>query len=203
MTEKQLALYRAEWGKARKALREMGWAPKAADARRKELHTLVGAVDHKGQPKSSAALNNFELDRLLAEFWAISAPTDLGKQAHVVNQPGIRCRWVCEEIMRRANELHEGRFKMANARAYVDALFKRVNPDYMGEPDYAEWGRWHKAISALQFDYQRTAKKALQDAGKTITNRHGRQLHYLPNAHGDTMATLGRISTPTGASEPF
>lgn len=97
MTEPQLRLYRAEWGKARKALRARGWAPALADAERKAIHVRV-----LGEDVSSLLLNNRQLDLVLGAFRAISSPAALAPQLDEADQPCRRRRWLiaklCEEL---------------------------------------------------------------------------------------------------------
>lgn len=99
MTDKQLHMYRAEWGKCRRVLRALGFSPKAADARRKNIHIATGAVTKWGKPKSSLYLNNADIDRVLKVFRSYSKPGDLQGQLDLINQPVKRALYRCKELL--------------------------------------------------------------------------------------------------------
>ena len=78
MTAAQTALYWREWSAVRRVQPE---------ADRHELHRRA-----LGRDKSSKLFNNGDLDKVLAEFWAISKPGDLNAQMRQQNQAGLRLR---------------------------------------------------------------------------------------------------------------
>lgn len=81
MTPKQCSLYFREWGRVRSTCRQHGWPV----PERHDLHARA-----LGQDKSSKDFTNQDLDRVLAEFQAISRPDDLDAQLRQQDQP--RCR---------------------------------------------------------------------------------------------------------------
>ena len=81
MTPAQHRKYLAEWGNARRWLRDHGYSPKAADARRHAIHIL--AIGHD---KSSWDLTNREFDAVLAKFLALSRGDDLNAQLEIIEQ---------------------------------------------------------------------------------------------------------------------
>ena len=86
MTQKQLYLYRFEWGRTRAALRALGTPAAEVEARRKQIHAAAGACT-EAAPKSSLDLTNREFDGVLAMFRAISKPGDLGAQLNALQLP--------------------------------------------------------------------------------------------------------------------
>ena len=71
MAASQIALYRREWGQARKVLRSRGLPPDQADCQRHQIH-----IAQLGHDKSSTLLTNSEFDKILAAFRAISTPPE-------------------------------------------------------------------------------------------------------------------------------
>lgn len=205
MTAAQLRKYRAEWGAARKAMRAMGISPKDCDARRMKIHLEAKAVDRQtGEPKSSLALTNAEFTRVLGIFWYWSASSDLAKQAHVVLQPGIQCRWVCEHIMELTNEICPDTYNMAHARKYIDAIFRRQNPQFKKmDPDWADFAEWRSVQSAMVYRYDQVIRASLGNAGKTTEEHRGRRaVQYHPSQHDKHMQTLG-CTQPQPAAEQY
>jgi hypothetical protein len=115
-------MYFAEWNKARKALREHGRSPAEADALRMKIHVKVGAVDRLGQPKSSKALNNREIDRCLAEFWVWSEPLNLNAQLRQLDQPFTRAMGSEEAVF----FLKEIGVEEADQKRYLDTICRRI-----------------------------------------------------------------------------
>lgn len=119
MNAAQLRMYRGEWGKARKALRALGFTPTEADARRKRIHVAAGAVKY-GKPKSSLYLNNGDIDRVLAIFRSYSDPANLQAQLDAVNQPVKRALCAAQFL------LEDLGIADASREAYLDGICKRA-----------------------------------------------------------------------------
>jgi hypothetical protein len=83
MTTKQKYLYFTEWQKAKKAACQSG-----SDLKESDRHTLH--IRALGQDKSSKDFTNEDLDKVLAEFRAISRPTSLNSQLRQIEQPRTR-----------------------------------------------------------------------------------------------------------------
>ncbi len=81
MTASQNRLYFREWGSVRAACKAHGWP--VPD--RHELHVRALGFD-----KSHLDFNNEDLDKVLAEFRAISRPDDLAGQLRQRDQPRRR-----------------------------------------------------------------------------------------------------------------
>jgi len=79
MTERQEKLYWREWAAVRAA-----WP----DANRHELHARALGLD-----KSHKAFSNADFDRVLAEFRAVSRPTDVDAQLRQLRQVRTRLIW--------------------------------------------------------------------------------------------------------------
>lgn len=82
MNPAQLRMYRAEWAKVRRWYREHGLSPKAADAKRHEIH-----VKELGKNKSSLALTNGELTKVKRAFRAIYDGGNLNAQMRANDEP--------------------------------------------------------------------------------------------------------------------
>lgn len=133
MSPAQTSFYFREWGKVRQYFTAQGIDPKQADAKRHELHRrALGAM------KSSKDFTNADLDKVLAVFYSITRPADLGAQLRIIEQP--------EE--RRARTIHLARALVlsmpqikvaANPEAcaanYIDALARRVRGKNFEELD--------------------------------------------------------------------
>lgn len=197
LTQAQLRLYRAEWGKCRKALRQYGRSPAQADEERKKIHVQAKAVNPDGSPKSSLSLNNGQLDKILAIFWTWSRPADLGAQIRQENQTGIRARWICNHMLDLMSEVDAEQWMDADQkRRYIDSLFSKLNPKCPQDPDWAEWEEWEKVHFALVYRYDQVFRKALGRAGET--DREGRKafsrkrVEFHPERHDVNLKKLQR-----------
>lgn len=119
MTPNQQKLYWREWGACRRALRKLGRSPAEADAMRKEIHVLAGAAKY-GRPKSSAWLNNADLDKVLAIFRSYSDPANLAAQIRYVDQPSTRALYAAKLLLDRIGIQEHGR------EAYLDGIARRA-----------------------------------------------------------------------------
>jgi hypothetical protein len=109
MTPHQRSLYWREWARVRRI------DPQA------DRHTLhMRAI---GAPKSSSALTNADLDRVLAEFRAISQPAALGPQLRAQDQPAIRLRWAIQR--RQIPDLARLLGSRTAAATYLQAILDR------------------------------------------------------------------------------
>lgn len=84
MTPRQSALYWREWANVREIC-------PAAD--RHDLHAAALGVD-----KSSKRFTNADLDKVLAEFRAVSDPANLDAQLARHDQPKRRLIWRCRQL---------------------------------------------------------------------------------------------------------
>ena len=84
MTPRQNSLYWSEWSRVRSKCKQQGWP--VPD--RHELH--VRALGHD---MSHLDFSNEDLDRVLAEFRAITRPEDLVGQLRQQDQPRRRLEW--------------------------------------------------------------------------------------------------------------
>jgi hypothetical protein len=117
MTPAQTALYFREWGKVRAVLLVKGIDPKQADAKRHALHKKALGAD-----KSSKDFTNADLDKVLAEFYAITRPGDLGVQLRQQEQVFARKEDAAKKIEAMLAEIGSER----NHAAYVDGIVRKV-----------------------------------------------------------------------------
>lgn len=82
MTPLQTRLYWREWGRARERFLGLGFSHADADAKRMALHAKA-----LGQAKSSKALYNADLDKVLAAFRAVWDDSNLDAQLRQEEQP--------------------------------------------------------------------------------------------------------------------
>lgn len=179
MTEKQLRMYRAEWSKARRALRAAGFSSAEADAERKRIHASVGAVDANGAPKSSTALTNKEVSEVLAAFWAWSRAAETGLQLRQFRDDAAMGRFACREVIALINDLASRAGLPALAitgdlDAWIDGIFRRQHPGI--DPDTADPDRWHKVVLAVHYRYDQVARKILGQ-GRNTADRHWPHQH--------------------------
>lgn len=128
MSPAQTSLYFREWGKVRRHYIEHGIDPKLTDSKRHELHQKA-----LGYRKSSKEFTNKEFDKVLAVFYAITRPDDLGVQLRQQDQGELRrdeARTRCMDILKEigigeGNEA--GRAEWLRG-AYLDGLVKKVAP---------------------------------------------------------------------------
>lgn len=78
-------MYWAEWGRVRATLRDLGQSPEQIEVRRHALHRKA-----LGHDKSSKALTNPDLDKVIAAFRAISDGGNLDAQLRQLGQPEQR-----------------------------------------------------------------------------------------------------------------
>ena len=168
LNAKQLGMYRAEWGKTRKALRDYGRTPAEADAKRKELHTEAGAVKKDGTPKSSLELTNPELTNILGLFWVWSYPADLERQ---LRQIGQKWEHYAAGLLEACEVESHGR------AAYLDAICRRIYKKPLAELKMPEWPdiigalnhtRMHK--QGIAHGHRATAPKFINDLGLTFVD---------------------------------
>jgi hypothetical protein len=88
--------YWPAWRAAEKVLISAGHSKAETEEIRKEIHTAV-----TGSACSSKDLTNRLLDRVLAKFAAISAPSDGARQADLADGPCKRLRFAIREIQNR------------------------------------------------------------------------------------------------------
>lgn len=131
MTKAQVSLYWREWNKARKA------AP-ATD--RHELHIKALGFD-----ASHKEFTNGDLDKVLAEFRAVSEPWNVNAQMRQLNQPRKRLMW---SIRNRADQpywerIMRDRFKKERLEDLTDEQLKQLRNTLAGR------GRKWRAVSAM------------------------------------------------------
>lgn len=177
LSHKQIALYRAEWAKARKTIRAQGYGPKEADAMRYQIHDDVGAPHSSIDP----AWTNAQLDLVLAHFWAWSNAGSIHHQERQLNQPKLRAFWTARNLVDMVSDFGGDNPPCDN---YVRAVFARINPgeDYRAASSIS----WSKVIAALVKHYDR---KACAAVGKKPM-RH--RLQYPPHKHGETVSLVRR-----------
>lgn len=124
MNDAQIWKYRAEWGKAWKALRAAGTPAKDQEATRKRWHVLIGAVYLRGpeigQPKSSKVLTNSEFDRFLKRCTATHTPAGLAEQLALDDQPLIRLQHATDPL------LDLVKMKMEDREAYLGGIYANI-----------------------------------------------------------------------------
>lgn len=120
MNDAQQGMYWAEWGKAWKALLRLGRKPGDREAERKRFHLRIGAVDRRGQPRSSRFLSNRDLDRFLALSKSYSDPASLQAQLDLDAQPERRALVACEPLLDELGMAHEHR------AAYIRGIYRNV-----------------------------------------------------------------------------
>lgn len=94
MTTKQTALYWRSWGETRRYLLAFcDYTPTEVDTFRRDLHAKALGVE-----KSSKDFTNADLDKVLAEFRAISRPADFSGQMRQQNMPRARLIFSIERL---------------------------------------------------------------------------------------------------------
>jgi hypothetical protein len=94
MTPKQKAWYFREWNLARKRLVALAdMTPAEAELSRHELHVRALGID-----KSSSALTNSDLDKVISAFRSISRPSDLDSQIRQADQERTRLIWAIRHL---------------------------------------------------------------------------------------------------------
>ncbi len=184
MTTPQIRKYRAEWGRAYRALRAGGWPPARAEARRHELHVKALGFD-----KPSAELTNREFDLVLREFHAISDGGDLNRQI-ALDEMGER-RGDRARARIRTLELHLG-IEAGREHAYVQGIARKVlGTDQLGSLDEAQLGRLEGIVVARLRQLHTPARvaeiraQADEDAGEWLAIT-ARALPAVLVAVGDT-----------------
>lgn len=120
MSPKQERKYLFEWGKVRKYFREQGLDPKLADAKRHQLHKKALGYD-----KSHTDFTNGEFDKVLAEFYAVTKPSDLEAQLHQIEQPIERLRELGHQLQDLAAKVVD---EPGREKAYVKGLAAKIFP---------------------------------------------------------------------------
>lgn len=165
MNYRQIKLYRAEWAKARAAIRRQGRAtrPETEEYERMLIHEQV-----TGQRCSSKDLTQTDLDEVLAAFYVISAQLD--RMEDVKAQPETRCRYLVDDILDRisAHFIALERPKEAIERGpgrdgYILYLARRLcgRPLHGGLADI-DLRTWYKIIAALRIRLDQVLRKNLQ-----------------------------------------
>jgi hypothetical protein len=139
MTTLQTRLYWREWGRARERFLGLGFTNAQADAKRHELHLKA-----LGKAKSSKALNNADLDKVLAAFRAVWDDANLDAQLRQEEQPEKR-RIALQQRCYRAVESFitdpiEARRSLA-IENYVGATAQRICHKRFDELGEAELGK--------------------------------------------------------------
>ena len=219
MTQKQLALYRFEWGRTRAALRDLGCPACEVEAKRKQIHAAADAGTEE-MPKSSLDLNNKEFDRVLAMFRAISTPGDLGAQIRALQQPYLRFRFLADDLLDRisgvlkaAGREHQAVWPGPGREGYLLALARRLaeKPNLGSVEAIPEKAQW-KILSALmvRFDQVTAATATPGNEGRPYATRPGKPARRrpfdapLPAAAGVAVAEATRPAAikPVVLSEP-
>jgi hypothetical protein len=203
LSPKQLAMYRAEWGKVRQMLRRLGVSPKEADAARMDIHRRMGVTHKDGTPKSSTELTNAELTRVLAGFWSITClPENLLaaqlRQTHA-HQAAIMGRWSCEQIFLLIREIAPDEARGESLGAYIDGMFYNLNGGrHLGglNPATGNADQWHKVMLASCYRYDQIVRRLLGEQG----NRHG--VRYWPHNHRRILADLQEAGVIDRPEEP-
>jgi hypothetical protein len=153
MSPAQTKLYFREWNGVRMMLRRQGVEAKECDARRHELHQQA-----LGYQRSSKDFTNDELDRVLAEFRALTRPADLEAQLGAQAQPARRGMWKVRQL---CAELGRG-------VEYASGIARRMNQEgRLGSADLEQLaaGDLRKVIIALEQQRRRMNQES-KKAGK-------------------------------------
>lgn len=156
MTSAQTALYFREWGKVRAVFLVKGIDPKQADAKRHALHKKA-----LGSDKSSKDFTNADLDKVLAEFYAITRPGDLGVQLRQQEQVFARKEDAAKKIEALLAEIGIER----NHAAYIDGIIRKV---IRGKTSWEELNDREASVLVgvlvRRVTYQRRSRAKLQAA---------------------------------------
>ncbi|MBC2592661.1 hypothetical protein H5P28_00145 [Ruficoccus amylovorans] len=203
LNEKQLAMYRAEWGKVRQMLRRLGVSPKEADAARMGIHRRMGILNKDGDPKSSVELTNAELTRVLAAFWCYTTLPENKVMAMLrqtqASQVAIMGRWPCEQIFLLIHEIDPEEIEKEGIPKYVEGMFYQINGGcYLGgaNPATGNAEQWHKVMLASCYRYDQVVRRLLGEQG----NRHG--VRYWPHNHQRILADLQEAGVIDRPEEP-
>lgn len=174
MTSKQRALYWRAWAAAKRAIeRKLGKKLTAEEATiwRHRCHEQAGAVYRScggeyNRIRSSKELTNYELDNVLAAFYAWSAAGSKLMQERQHDQPVIRCHYVVDVICDRihAKLIVKGRAADAaavaevNREAYLRAILISLAPAHFDNLNDYPVEVWHKLIAVLQFRLKQVSK---------------------------------------------
>lgn len=147
MNAKQLNLYRALWGQARKVLRAGGLPAAECEAERHAIHARELGAD-----KSSRDLTNGDFDKVKAAFLAIIDGADLDAQLDAQEQPRKRRLWVIRDLLARQRK----------PESYAVAIARQMHGGALASAD--DLGDLGEAaldavIVALKADRRRTAGK--------------------------------------------
>lgn len=154
MTKAQRTLYWREFAAAKRVYPE---------ADRHDLHVQALGVD-----KSSNALTNADLDRVLGVFRAISRSADLASQVQQAEQPRRRARWALDQVI-----LCLGLY-VENPGAYRDSIIRDVWPNHTVG-----------SLSAEQLHQLRmTIWSRINAAGTGLRNQAGHTLHEMHTIAG-------------------
>lgn len=168
MTPQQLKFYRWSASEAKKGMEatRTKMTTREWTEERYNIHVQAGAIDGDGNAKSSVALTNAELDQVLALFFTWSHAGSLNLQLEQIAQPGIRCRYLADDLLDRISAILEssGREKQAVKRGpgrdgYLLHMARRLsgNPDlYLDDCDQPTWS---KIIAALRIRYNQVQGK--------------------------------------------
>lgn len=195
MTKAQTMLYFREWGRVRAVCRAAAWP----EPDRHALH-----VRALGAAKSSKEFNNEDLDKVLAEFRAISQPAGVKAQLRQQRQPRTRLEFSLDELLACLG------LYVADAHAYAAGICL----DRFGTPDWTELSmeavphRSDPAVSSSQLDQFRwTLARALN--GKTgLRNRAGDTLHDMKlkaglPCHCAKLCAGGVVANEEMEGQPF
>lgn len=116
----QMGLYWAEFNDAWQARLRCGGRPASREAWRKQLHVRAGCVDRAGQPKSSKAFTNLDLDRFVGVCRAWYKGGDLQAQLDIEEQPIRRALAACEVFLAAMEVGEEAR------GAYVAGVYRNL-----------------------------------------------------------------------------
>lgn len=153
MTSRQLHMYRAEAGKAVKAMRDRGHTG-SVDVLRHQL-----TVEALGYDKSSLDFTNAEFDKVLAVVWSHADAGDLDVQLAQLDQPIKRLQWLSKRHLRAAGVDEHG------LDYYLIGIGKRMFP---GRPVYFletfSEAEWRDILVACNRHRQRAEKRRLKGA---------------------------------------
>lgn len=168
MTTTQMRMYRAEWAKALAAIeRKLGrkLSSVEADIMRRQYHADVGA------PESSKNCNNQDFDRLLALFFALSQSDNLMAQMHIQDQPEIRARYLCDDMLDRieahldtlGRQAEADPIRIGTAReAYLLYLLRILNPKSdIPVLESAVATDWQQVIRTLVYRHDQVVRKGM------------------------------------------
>jgi hypothetical protein len=171
MTPKQKALYFREFAAARRAYeRTIGHKLNTIDALelRYGLHQRALGLD-----KSSTALTNSDLDKVLAEFRALSRPDDLNTQLRQQNQDRTRkLHWI-------EHSGHSPAYiaKICEAKFSIDITYNSHHS--------------HNSHSAPALDFTLLTNPQLTQLHLTLKNRKPAR-HVVPASAGPDIINLNR-----------